>query len=93
MAVGCGDKTRSHVVAEERKLRDVGTVGNPQRPAGVAAVLGVPQRRVDAEPDARQIDAFLRAEVRHLAREGRGVVEPQRAGWTCKGYSARSPAP
>ena len=23
MAVGCGDKTRSHVVAEQRKLRDV----------------------------------------------------------------------
>jgi hypothetical protein len=38
------DKTRSHVVAEERKLRDVGSLLDRQDAAGVAAVLGVPQR-------------------------------------------------
>jgi len=44
---------------------------------------------VAAEGDARQIDAFLRAEVRHLAGESRGPVEPQRAGWTCEGHLSR----
>jgi hypothetical protein len=52
--LGTGDKTRSHVVAEERKLCAVGTVGDRQRAAGVAAVLGIRQRRVEAEGDARQ---------------------------------------
>ena len=29
-------------------------------------------------------DTFLHAEVRHLTGEGRGPVEPKRAGWTGK---------
>jgi hypothetical protein len=33
----------------------------------------------------------LRAEVRHLAGEGRGVVEPQHAGWARKGHPDRAP--
>jgi hypothetical protein len=40
--------------------------------------------------DARQIDALLRTEVCHLAGEGRGLVEPQRAGWKGERYLSAS---
>ena len=82
VAIGCGDETRSHVVSEERNFRDVGSILDRQDAPGVAAVLRVPQRRVEPDGDIRQVDAFLRAEVRYFASEGRGPVEPQRAGWT-----------
>ena len=54
VAVGRGDKASGHVVAEERTLRAVGTVGDRQRAAGVTADLGIRKRRVEAEGDARQ---------------------------------------
>ena len=44
---------------------------------------------MDAEGDARQVDAVLRAKVRHFADECRWLVEPQRAGWTCEGHLTR----
>jgi hypothetical protein len=63
MAVGRGDEASGHVVAKQRNLRDVGSILYRQDAAGVGAVLGVPQRRVEAEGDARQVDAVLRAET------------------------------
>ena len=44
VAVGCGDETRSHAVAEKRDSRDVGSLLNRQDAAGVAAVLGITER-------------------------------------------------
>ena len=60
MAVRCGDKTRSHIVAEKRNFRDVGSVFDRQDAAGVAAVFGVPQRRVGAKAGLSKINAGLR---------------------------------
>jgi hypothetical protein len=73
MAVGCCGKTRSHIISEERNFGDVGSLLDRQDAAFVAAVLRVPERRVDAEGDARQVDAFLRAEVRHLPVKVEGL--------------------
>jgi hypothetical protein len=59
VAIGGGDEARGHVVAEKCKLRDVGSVLDRQDAAGVAAVLRVPERGVDTEGDAKQVDALL----------------------------------
>jgi hypothetical protein len=86
-AVGGGDETRGHVVAEEGNFRDVGSLLDRQDAAGVAAVIRVSQRRVDAEWDSRKVDTLLRAEVRHLPGEDRGLsshnlpVEPAKVTW------------
>jgi hypothetical protein len=63
MPVGRGDEARGYVVAEKGDGGGVGAVGDRQRPAVVAAVLRVAERRIGAEADARQIDGILRAEA------------------------------
>jgi hypothetical protein len=46
-AVGRGDKTRSHVVAEERKLCDVGpSLIDKMPPTALAAIAGSAEARV-----------------------------------------------
>jgi hypothetical protein len=86
MAVGCGDKTRSDVVAEKRNFRDVGSLLDLDKMPPVSLLFSeYPSAIWAPKADARQADALLHAEVRHLAGEGRGPFEPQRAGWTREG--------
>ena len=49
MAVGCADEASGHVVTGERNFCDVGSVFDRQGAAGVAAVLRVPERGVEAD--------------------------------------------
>jgi len=49
MAVSAGDQCRRHIVAEQRDGGGVGAVGDRQRAAGVAVVLGEGQRRGRAD--------------------------------------------
>jgi hypothetical protein len=86
VAVGRGDKARGHVLPRSATFAMwVPSLTNKTPPVSLLfseypSVVWTPKGIT------RQIDAFLRTKVRrHLAGEGRGVVEPQRAGWTCKG--------
>jgi hypothetical protein len=58
VAVERSHEACGHIVAEQRKLRAMGAVLDRQGTAGVAAVVRVPERGVEAEGDARQIEAI-----------------------------------
>ena len=60
VAVRCDNKTCSRIVAQERNFPDVSSVLDRQGAAGVAAVFGVPKRRVDTKAGLSKIDAGLR---------------------------------